>query len=102
MKIRNGFVSNSSSTSFCLYGVEFDEDFDEDLLEQPEDRKNRLSVFSAPYDNITFMGLPLTECRDDETMGDFKKRVKDLIKRSYKKEIPDREFCVFEESWYDS
>ena len=25
MKIRNGFVSNSSSSSFCIYGVEFEE-----------------------------------------------------------------------------
>lgn len=28
MKIRNGFVSNSSSTSFCLYGVKVESPFD--------------------------------------------------------------------------
>lgn len=26
MKYRNGFVSNSSSSSFCMYGVELDKD----------------------------------------------------------------------------
>jgi len=26
MKIRNGFVSNSSSSSFCIYGVHVDEE----------------------------------------------------------------------------
>ena len=33
MKIRNGFVSNSSSTSFCIYGAKVEAELDKKLPE---------------------------------------------------------------------
>lgn len=32
MKIRIGFVSNSSSTSFCIYGIRIDEDEQKEIM----------------------------------------------------------------------
>lgn len=45
MKIRQGFVSNSSSSSFCMYGVYFDyeSDISEALIEKGLATKEELS-----------------------------------------------------------
>jgi hypothetical protein len=37
MKIRVGFVSNSSSCNFCIYGVRFEYSGDKYVLEEPDD-----------------------------------------------------------------
>ena len=39
MKIRQGFVSNSSSTSFCIYGIEISESDMAKLVKQPTESK---------------------------------------------------------------
>lgn len=37
MKVRNGFVSNSSTTSFCLYGVRLESDILQKFRDEDDD-----------------------------------------------------------------
>lgn len=76
MKIRQGFVSNSSSSSFCIMG---------DTIKQPdhiddfhyEMEQSGLECYDM-YGEYA-VGLGLNKMRDDETKGAFKIRVAELI-----------------------
>lgn len=68
MKIRMGFVSNSSSSSFLVYGA--------CLSPRNElyDLTSKIEVYSPPDDN-TYIGLSWDRVGDDETGKQFKERV---------------------------
>lgn len=53
MKIRNGFVSNSSSSSFCIYGTTLDYDETITLLKN-RFRSNLLLKFTEELNDETF------------------------------------------------
>ena len=97
MKIRNGFVSNSSSSSFCIYGIYMDTDeliekmtkvgsLSEQDLEALEDegswyiqellygKFDNLSVYESEGD--CWVGRDFTTIGDDETGKQFKDSVK--------------------------
>lgn len=119
MKIRNGFVSNSSSSSFLIWGTvvsrsdfedayenskaktESDDDFDvyEEIIEKNYD------LTRTAYDNDEiYCGRCPSQCRDDETMGDFKVRtqkdVEDLLDK-HKVGHTNLKFGWLEEAWHD-
>jgi hypothetical protein len=95
MKIRNGFVSNSSSSSFVVYGVginsnsfaeilvkkgiiksieEFNENYDEIL-------SNKVNLeYAYESDDYLYLGLSPENANDDETFSNFKKRVAKKLK----------------------
>jgi len=96
MKIRNGFVSNSSSSSFCIYGAYMDTDelvekmknlgtLSEEELEQLEDegswyieeiiykKVEDLSIYQSEGD--LWIGRDFTTIGDDETGKQFKESV---------------------------
>ena len=95
MKIRLGFISNSSSTSFCMYGIyvpdakelmkKFKMEVDDIyLLEEDSD----ISVFDVEYDGIYIGGLLggesehclLTSAqREDETLREFRARIEKIL-----------------------
>jgi hypothetical protein len=81
MKIRQGFVSNSSTTSFCIMGVAIDHpDFPEDHKYHEWDfyevcEKNDLECYSMEYRSDYFVGLAPQNMKDDETVRDLKNRV---------------------------
>lgn len=66
MKLRNGFVSNSSSSSFLILGVHTDEDTYYNLRERYEDD---LSFYQGDEEGYC-VGLWATEYLEKEKLGD--------------------------------
>ena len=120
MKIRNGFVSNSSSSSFCIYGSSFDMDefsklaeklglkadavddddefdFDEYDAVERACAKFNLEVHMPSESDTFYVGRSLTDIKDNETGKEFKDSVKKNLKELFGRKI-DCEYC--EESWY--
>jgi len=78
MKIRNGFVSNSSTTSFCIMGEWVSEpEGCDDFWDLCED--NGLECHSPEGYRGYAVGLSFDEMGDDETKAQFVNRVRNLI-----------------------
>ena len=107
MKSRLGFVSNSSSSSFLIYGVYLETErlvkkhfnitgkYDDPVI--PES-------FKAHYpfdDGSAYIGKCLSKCRDDQTMGDFKKEVRESLNKVALIPFEDTDFSIMEEAWRD-
>jgi hypothetical protein len=109
MKIRYGFVSNSSTTSFCIYGVSLersklkevakknnvdtkDYDFAETLF-----NKHKLYCVADPDEDNVYVGKELSTMKDYETFGFFKKSIEQQLKQ-----LGIDDTCsVIQESWYN-
>ena len=91
MKIRNGFISNSSSTSFCIYGARINEEIDEATF---------LSYFSGDPngDGQNYLGLELASMDLNETRNQFQERINIEIKRILGQ---DAKCDIYEESYYN-
>ena len=114
MKTRSGFVSNSSSSSFLIYGIElgmdeFIEMAEAFLGEKYEDwydagkglnkKCNGISVEHPGEWDSVFVGISPRKIEDDETGAQFKQRVKDTLKEFLgNKNI---KFSYHEEAWAD-
>jgi hypothetical protein len=110
MKIRNGFVSNSSSSSFLIYGAELSEHKEElckkfgleegvNLYELREviEEKTRLSVDTVMGESL-YVGRSWCSVKDDETGLQFKQSVEKIFKEELGLDVK----CdTHSEAWYN-
>jgi len=84
MKIRNGFVSNSSSSSFCILGIVLPEDFNEGKIDEIDnwnwknkDDRTDLVVQRGieEFYDAKLLGMIPDKMKNDETLMEFKKRI---------------------------
>jgi hypothetical protein len=97
MKVRHGFVSNSSTTSFCIYGIYVYEDIDILLKKYDVDdignlchilrEKTGLSVYEMYDDDSIYIGREFCDIGENETGGEFKKNTREKIKEIFGKEV---------------
>ena len=103
MKIREGFVSNSSSTSFCIYGAPIsyrDMDKVEEWMETCG--LNKIFVVKCTDDDAAYVGREFKTIGDEETGAAFKKNVVDVLEKMSRELDIGREYCsVHELSWYN-
>jgi hypothetical protein len=78
MKIRQGFVSNSSSSSFCILGFEAtNEEYDKvDAVPYKERTDTTLNTeCGISNDEWKLIGYNPSKMREDETLSQFKDRI---------------------------
>ena len=106
MKIRKGFVSNSSSTSFCIYGANIEIDDLKQFLPENTNFNKEDWEFGIDWWNINsiiikqlgkefsfffegeelqnfYIGRTLESLEDNETGKQFKKLVEEKIKKFF-------------------
>jgi hypothetical protein len=116
LKLRTGFVSNSSSSSFLIYGITAsDRDLPKEVLPrdsegEPDTRAdtydiwdkfisdNGLDHWHPSYDITHYIGLSWDRVKDDETGKQFKERAEALIEKAFGKKM---KLTTLEEAWRD-
>ena len=105
MKIRRSFVSNSSSSSFCAWGIEYGVDEFLNLIEKELDLENiqeeLYDLFEDVDENIKvihdwdtetiFIGREYETLKDSETGKEFKESTEKIIQSKF----PDKELNFY-------
>jgi hypothetical protein len=102
MKSRLGFVSNSSSSSFCVYGTYISYNIWEELSEEHSKILEDLGIdeHGDPYDQgETMIGRSWDSIKDDETGLAFKESVQKAMTEIFGE---DGECGSHEEGWVNN
>lgn len=99
MKIRLNYVSNSSSTSFCILGIICPPSFNLDALDFSD---NFIVCLEGIYNYYgkTIIGANPNSMKDDETLMQFKERICAKFKE-YKWDVKPEELKWFIDGGYD-
>lgn len=109
MKIRMGFVSNSSSTSFCICGVyltntELKKHFNIDTIWDIETLTENLHRQSQEYDDGGYIGVSIDKMRDYQTLLNFKQYSLEELNKA----VPEdgckftlSDVKILHDGWYD-
>ena len=101
MKCRNGFVSNSSSSSFLIYGTTIANGDGEDLDDRIRKLKLKLGTWNICGD-AEYVGASWDKVGDDETGKQFKERVQAAVDRLTDDLGVEREKCATcAAAWFD-
>jgi hypothetical protein len=95
MKVRLGFVSNSSSSSFCIFGIQYEKTYDE---AEEKVQGTGLQVHSGPYDDGCFVGIDWSNIKDDETGLQFKERIQKAVDTAFGE---GHKCSTYTEAWYN-
>jgi len=72
-KYRSGFVSNSSSSSFCILGKEVSNEIYEKIGDSDSTKLKTESSISV--EDVYYAGAHPEDMKDDETLSQFKQRI---------------------------
>ncbi len=110
MKVRKGFVSNSSSSSYVIYGF-FSEDLPEDIGEKWDEVRDRDRLWKYYYGcEGDIIGRSLEHWEDTEVLTldlsedrlkDIREEIKKLFKEKLDFDVPDDMFKLIGSTWYD-
>ena len=100
MKIRNGFVSNSSSSSFLIYGTTFErKQINETCKNNGSDFGKDIEYYTVGYDDDTYyVGASWDKVGDKETGEDFKERIRKALSDFFSCDV---KCATYQEAWYD-
>jgi len=119
MKVRQGFVSNSSTTSFCLYGTMVTSEqvvkawnklHDEEISDSDEvdidslftgHKEIDLAIQYLPddyFNGVCAVGIEWRSIKDDETGKQFKDRIEKAVQDIFGTDI---QCSTHEEAWRD-
>ena len=102
MKTRTGFVSNSSTTSFCIYGAVIDPTdkmTSDDIYSKAHDAGLEAICGSdySDYDDCYYIGRSWSTIGDYETGIQFKLSVAKAIQEAF----GEHKYGTYEEAWKD-